>query len=128
MTPMIDVVFLLIVFFLVSSHLAKQESRLPLPLPDAESGLPSAERQTARVTVNVLSDGRIYLAGKLLPVDQLQPRLQYEFAEQDRRLQVRIRGDRHVPYHFIEPVLVACARTRIWNVQVAVIQRRQARP
>lgn len=60
MTPMIDVVFLLIVFFLVSSHLAKQESRLPLPLPDAESGLPSAERQTARVTVNVLSDGRIY--------------------------------------------------------------------
>ena len=35
---MIDVVFLLIIFFLVSSHLARQESQLPLPLPDAVSG------------------------------------------------------------------------------------------
>ena len=32
MTPMIDVVFLLIIFFLVSSHLAKQEVQMPLPL------------------------------------------------------------------------------------------------
>ena len=40
MTPMIDVVFLLIIFFLVSSHLARQESRVPLELPDALSHLP----------------------------------------------------------------------------------------
>ena len=38
MTPMIDVVFLLIIFFLVSSHLAKQEVHLELPLPAADSG------------------------------------------------------------------------------------------
>ncbi len=38
MTPMIDVVFLLIIFFLVSTHLAKQEAQLELPLPVAESG------------------------------------------------------------------------------------------
>ena len=38
LTPLIDVVFLLIIFFLVSSHLAKQEGQLELPLPEAESG------------------------------------------------------------------------------------------
>ena len=38
MTPMIDVVFQLIIFFLLSSHLAKQETQLPLPLPEAISG------------------------------------------------------------------------------------------
>ncbi len=38
MTPMIDIVFLLIIFFLVSSHLAKQEVQLDLDLPAAESG------------------------------------------------------------------------------------------
>ena len=38
MTPMIDVVFQLIIFFLLSSHLAKQETQFALPLPAAESG------------------------------------------------------------------------------------------
>ncbi|MBT6848587.1 MAG: biopolymer transporter ExbD, partial [Planctomycetaceae bacterium] len=38
MTPMIDVVFLLIIFFLVSSHLARQETQLELDLPEASSG------------------------------------------------------------------------------------------
>ena len=38
MTPMIDVVFLLIIFFLVSSHLAKQESQMEIDLPNTESG------------------------------------------------------------------------------------------
>jgi len=38
MTPMIDVVFLLIIFFLVSSHLAQQETQLELDLPEATSG------------------------------------------------------------------------------------------
>jgi len=123
MTPMIDVVFLLIVFFLVSSHLAKHENRLPLPLPDAETGLPPTAATTARVTVNVLADGQVYLAGKLLPSDQLQPRLEHELREQGQQLQIRIRGDRHVSYEFIEPVLAACARAGIWDVQVAVLQR-----
>ncbi len=128
MTPMIDVVFLLIVFFLVSSHLAKNESRLPLPLPDAVSGQSPAEQQTAVVTINVLGDGQIFLAGKLLPIDQLQPRLEKDFSEQSPELQVRIRGDRHVPYRSIESVLLACARTGIWNVQVAVVQPSQSTP
>ena len=38
MTPMIDVVFLLIIFFLVSSHLQKQEAHAELDLPTAETG------------------------------------------------------------------------------------------
>ncbi len=38
MTPMIDVTFLLIIFFLVSSHLAKQENFLKLDLPTAAAG------------------------------------------------------------------------------------------
>ena len=37
MTPMIDVVFQLIIFFLLSSHLAKQEKEVPLPLPVSSS-------------------------------------------------------------------------------------------
>ena len=64
MTPMIDVVFLLIIFFLVSSHLAKQEVQMQLPLPTAESGNQRVEDDVPRLTVNVLSDGTLMLSGR----------------------------------------------------------------
>ena len=59
MTPMIDVVFLLIIFFLVSSHLSKQESQMELALPGAASGQDDIDQQTPRITVNVKADGSV---------------------------------------------------------------------
>ena len=56
MTPMIDVVFLLIIFFLVSSHMAKQEQNVQLDLPKAQSGLADVtDRDT--LVVNILATG-----------------------------------------------------------------------
>ena len=68
MTPMIDVVFLLIIFFLVSSHLARQEVQLDLDLPPATSGhAPEEDESVRRVVVNVLpepqEDRRIMVGG-----------------------------------------------------------------
>ena len=54
---MIDVVFLLIIFFLVSSHLARQESSMELKLPNAVAGKEDFDQTTARITINVESDG-----------------------------------------------------------------------
>ena len=125
---MIDVVFLLIIFFLVSSHLAKQETQLPLPLPEAESGLPSKEEEIARVTLSVLSTGEIRLGGRALPLEEIRQRLAHELREQDGRLQVRIRGDREVPYHFVESIMLICAKSGIWNVQVSVVRPGESAP
>ena len=75
---MIDVVFLLIIFFLVSSHLAKQEAQMPLPLPTAESGQEIIDEQLPSVVVNVEADGSLILAGRRIPPDQLQERLTVE--------------------------------------------------
>ena len=128
MTPMIDVVFLLIIFFLVSSHLAKQESQLPIPLPDAESGREATQSMPARVTVNVLSNGGIQVAGKRMQVIELERRLEFEYRKQQGELQVRIRSDRHVQYQFIEPIMRACTKIDIWNVQIAVIRPENSLP
>ena len=54
MTPMIDVVFQLLIFFLVSSHIAKHEAQMALPLPIADSGTDDQESTRPRVTINVL--------------------------------------------------------------------------
>jgi biopolymer transport protein ExbD len=122
MTPMIDVVFLLIIFFLVSSHLAKQETQLELDLPAAASGNALDEAQRPRATVNVLEGGTLLLGGTQVTSSELESRLAFERQRAGDDLEVRIRGDRTVPYRFIEPILLAAARAGIWNVSIAVIR------
>lgn len=123
MTPMIDVVFQLIIFFLLSSHLAKQETQFALPLPSAESGQADPADERARLTVNVLADGTAMFAGRATAPDELTRDLAERRTVHGDDLEVRIRSDRGVEYARIEPVLLACARAGIWNVSFAVYRR-----
>jgi biopolymer transport protein ExbD len=120
MTPMIDVVFLLIIFFLVSSHLAKQEVHMELPLPVANSGTAATESEAPRLTINIRQGGQLRLAGKPVRAEQLKERLATRASEVGRDLEVRIRSDRRVAYRHVEPILGACAQAGIWNVTFAV--------
>jgi biopolymer transport protein ExbD len=120
MTPMIDVVFLLIIFFLVSSHLAKQEAQMELPLPVADSGTQLDGSQERRLTLNVIEDGSLLLAGRRIELDQLQVRLTQVRSNEQADVEVRLRSDRNVPYRLIEPILLACARAGVWNVTFGV--------
>ena len=122
LTPMIDVVFQLIIFFLVSSHLSKQESQMALPLPAAESGEEPAEDGTKRVTINVLADGSLLLTGHRVTREELAGRLAEANRAADGKLEVRVRGDRSVPYEFVSPVLAACARSGTWDVKFSVVR------
>ena len=125
MTPMIDVVFQLIIFFLLSSHLARQETQLELDLPDATSGLPAKEDDVRRVVVNVLPEAqperRIQVGGEVMDAGQLTRLIRYERQQTVGELEVRIRSDRRVPYGVIEPILLACERAGVWNVTFAVV-------
>jgi biopolymer transport protein ExbD len=126
MTPMIDVVFQLIIFFLLSSHLAKQETQFQLPLPAAESGRLDPADEQARLTINVLADGTALFAGRGTSPDELTTQLAERKRQHGDDLEVRIRSDRNVPYDRIEPILLACARAGIWNVSFAVLAREEA--
>ncbi len=127
MTPMIDVVFQLIIFFLVSSHLARQEVQLELPLPIARTGQDSVEQNVYRLTVNVLADGTLTLAGRRVSAQDLAVRLRERLMEVGSGLQVRIRSDRSAPYRVVEPIMLACARAGIWDVSFAVYRTEDAR-
>lgn len=121
MTPMIDVTFLLIVFFLVSSHLARQEVPLELDLPEAASGEPLAD-DARRLVVNVLPDGELIVAGRRVEPGELERVIEIERGSSNRELEIRIRSDRQVPYRFVEPVMLAAARAGVWRVSFAVVR------
>ncbi len=128
MTPMIDVVFLLIIFFLVSSHLARQETQLELDLPTAATGSEPTEDQTERITINLLADGQVMLGAEPATVAQLEQRLAFERQRSELPLEVRIRADQHVPFGQVKPVLVACAKANVWDVRFAVYELRGGSP
>ncbi|MEO0529565.1 MAG: biopolymer transporter ExbD [Planctomycetota bacterium] len=119
LTPMIDVVFLLIIFFLVSSHLARRETRLALDLPKATTGQPDDD-PSPRLTINVAADGQLLLGALPLEPRQLAESLDEAQARQDDPLRVRLRGDERAPYAAIEPALAACAAAGVDDISLAV--------
>ncbi len=126
MTPMIDVVFQLIIFFLVSSHLVKQETQVQVSLPVATSGDKDVAEK-ARVTVNVVEDGKLLFSGRQVSPDELTTRLAEKVTDLGKDLEVRIRSARNVPYARVEPVMLSCAKAGIWNVTYAVYRPEDAR-
>lgn len=121
MTPMIDIVFLLIIFFLVSSHLARQEVQLELDLPVAESGRRLEAERVRRLIVNVQEEGRVQLGGREIDAPTFG-RVLREERQESEDLEVRIRSDRQVPYSVVEPLMVEAARAGVWNVTFAVVR------
>lgn len=123
MTPMIDVVFLLIIFFLVASHLSDQDTLLEMELPTAESGSVTLEAVKRRITINVPQSGRVLLAGRIIAIDDLEEKFRLLKEEANSDLEIRIRGSRSVDYATVDPILNACAKAEIWNVSFAVYGR-----
>ncbi len=120
---MIDVVFLLIIFFLVSSHMAKQENSVELDLPKAASALDdAATRET--FTVNVLAGGGWQIGGADVDEKTIAQRLRGRIMATSEPLQLRIRTDQNVSYDRLEPVLRAAAVAGVGDIVFAVYQDR----
>lgn len=117
MTPMIDVVFLLIIFFLVSSHLARTENNKKLSLPVAESA--EDQKPVPRVTINVVRDGSIYVSGRRTDAGSLVNILNDVRQDKGDDLEVRIRISKLATYGAAEPIMLACTRAKVWNVSFA---------
>jgi len=124
MTPMIDVVFLLIIFFLVSSHLVRQQNQLPLDLPEATVGERAVDDERPRVVVNVLPGGELRVEGSVVSPQSLADLLRRERQKSGGDLEIRVRGDRGAAYANIEPILTKAARAGLWNVTLTVVEKR----
>lgn len=119
MTPMIDVVFLLIIFFLVSSHLARQESRLPVDLPVASTHNP-LNVDPVSLTITVNRDRQVLVAGRIVEASDLEVILAEVARRDGEAASIRIRTDGEVPYGNIEPILKASATAGLLDLKLAV--------
>ena len=120
MAPMIDMVFLLIVFFMCVSTLAQAEKSAPVDLPESiASKVP--EDLSDRATVTIQADGTLFLGGDPAELDELGARLKKTLAAQPR-LRLQVRADRDVPYVEIKKVLRTCAEAGAYEIIYATHQ------
>ena len=89
LTPLIDIVFLLLVFFLLTAHFVKDES-LDITLPEAESALPLEDKQALEIVLD--KDGRILLHDMPVAVDKLTETLSHALQGRSNK-QILLRGD-----------------------------------
>ena len=124
MTPMIDMVFLLLVFFMTVSTLAQADRSKKLDLPEsAQSDVPDAENLPNRGTISLDAEGVIYLGMEAVSLKEMQTAMQTSI-EANPELRIHLRADQATPYRQIKQVLKACAEVGAYEVIYATYQMR----
>jgi biopolymer transport protein ExbD len=120
-TPLIDVIMCLIIFFLLCGQFAKEEASERVRIPRADLGLEMAD-QRGRLLINVVPNGSappdVVIRAEIIRPDNLAAYLHKEKAD-NPDVKVIIRADQDTPYNYISPVLVACAQADIKSVNCA---------
>ncbi len=110
MTPLIDVVFLLLIFFMVSTTFDKQQ-QLKVDLPEASA---KAEEQHQQKTIEVVVDGkgRFYVGGRELVTHDVETlkRAFKKISEGKPETPIRVTADRRAPFQSVVEVMDAAAQ------------------
>ena len=93
MTPLIDVMLVLLVIFMITAPL--MSSSLRLDLPSSQAATPS--EAPAFVSVAITPDGSLYLGDEKLPAEMLRQRLA-AMGKSNPQMEVQLRADKTVPY------------------------------
>ena len=119
-TPLIDIVFNLIVFFALASLYVRKETAQTVTLPTARQFDANAQAAPRRLTITLGSDRRIFVAGEQVASSDVERLLVERAGSEPQTLDVRLRADRSVPFADVKPVIIACAQHGITNLKVAV--------
>ena len=120
MAPLIDIVFLTLVFFMVTSVYSTLESEIDITLPTADSAVAS-ERMQGEIFVNLLADGSIVINERTVTIPELQEILN-RVSEYLTGGSVIIRGDRNANLGRAIAILNCCKNANIQNVSFAAVQ------
>ena len=106
MSPMIDMVFLLLIFFIIASQVIDEKPKIDVPYA-AYAKVP--EDTTGRLMITVTPDEK-YFVGliEMETIEELTERLALEI-EADPNLRILIRADGDTKYKINEKVITACA-------------------
>ncbi|MGV3605583.1 MAG: ExbD/TolR family protein [Planctomycetaceae bacterium] len=118
LTPMIDIVFQLIIFFMVGSRFTEMEKKVDLSVPEVST---KAELPTApeKFVVNVYRDGKLTLNEQPVTREQLIAQLS-DAKRSNPDISVTVRGDGASPLQEVANALTACKQAGIADMGISV--------
>ena len=123
LTSMLDVIFLLLCFFVTASVFSQWESEISISLPAASSS-ETPSRLPGEVILNVARDGSVTVNAKKLTLSDLGERLR-KVADFYPGQPVVIRADRETSYDSLVKVLDTCRVAGVWNFSLATVEEKE---
>jgi len=124
MAPLIDIVFLLLIFFMSASIFYQLETELNITVPTADEST-EIKRTPGEIIINIRKDGTVVVNQRQLSHDQLKLMLR-RISELYSGQPVIIRADRQTFHKDVITVLDVCAGADIWNVSFATMKEKNA--
>ncbi len=120
LAPMVDVVFQLLIFFIVTWQFARFERDMDISVPAAEQAA-NKDRQAGEIIINVRKDGTVVLNGLVTSESDLLAKLK-AISETYPDQAVILRGSAEADFQSIIDVLDVIKEAGIWNVAFATTQ------
>ena len=117
LTSMLDVIFLLLCFFVTVSVFSQWESEISIKLPKATTA-EAPERMPGEIIVNLSKEGLVTVNGRALKLDELKDRLT-RISKFYPGQPVIIRADRETKYDHLVKVVDTCREADVWNFSLA---------
>ena len=122
MAPMIDMVFLLLVFFMTVASVAKSQRTVELDLPESEeSKIP--EDASGRGILSVDAEGLYYIGDQSRSLEEIKDSISARI-RQDPELQIQVRADRTTEYAAVQKLLKAAAESGAYEIIYATFESR----
>jgi len=122
-TPLIDLVFLLNIFFLVATYFIRNDQLGAVDLPSAGQAREENTEAPGRLIVTITADGQMTSSGKTISTDDFALFLQETLSQHgETGTEIRIRADRAAPYSLVEPLLIKAAEMGVTKIRFAVLQ------
>lgn len=123
MTPMIDVVFQLIIFFVCTIELEKAAIDESIRLAMAPHGPAIEEKNPLEVVIDVDAEGKVSIAQKYFFTDEfLRNQLKVSVSRFGNEIPVVIRGDIDTRHQDIRKVMDACTAAGLWKVKFSAVK------
>lgn len=117
LTPLIDVIMFLLIFFMIATRFAQEDRELPVKLPSASSAVPMT-MEPSELVVNVDASGKYMVQGQMLTIGQLEKTIQQAVTDNPINQNVTIRGDRQVAFQSVVSVLDLCTRLKVPSYKI----------
>ena len=124
MAPLMDIVFLILIWFISASIYAKWETKITVKVPTAKTGEYS-KRLPGEVILNISKDGKIFMNSIQVSAQRLMKLLK-ELTKIYPYQPVIIRADKETPYEYTINVLDTCKESGINIISFATVPQEQS--